>query len=206
MLDSKATQEMWAEPVTLAGKYVRLEPMGTQHAAGLLEIADDEVFQHLSSGRPNDLPEARRMVDKMVDGSVRGGRMCWAQIDIRDSGVGTVAGTTSYYEIYPESRSVAIGFTWLGRNWWRTGLNAEAKLLLLRRAFEDLGAVRVFWQTDIRNTRSQDAIARLGADREGVLRKHKLRPDGTWRDTVQFAMTDEDWPAVRDRLTDTLYS
>lgn len=206
MLDSDTTQEMWDSPVTLAGKYVRLEPMGTQHAAGLLEIADDEVFQHLSSGRPHDLPEARCMVDKMVDGSVRGGRMCWAQIDIRDGGAGPVAGTTSYYEISPESRSVAIGFTWLGRNWWRTGLNTEAKLLLLRRAFEDLGAVRVFWQTDIRNTRSQDAIARLGAEREGVLRKHKLRPDGTWRDTVQFAMTDEDWPTVRERLTSTLYS
>ncbi len=204
MTDSIVAQHMWDARVTIAGKYVRLEPMSAQHSAGLLEIADDDVFEHLSSGRPQDLTEAQRMVEKMVDPDIR--RVCWAQIDIRDGDDGPVAGTTSYYEIHPESRSVAIGFTWLGRNWWRTGLNTEAKLLLLRRAFDDLGAVRVFWQTDIRNTRSQDAIARLGAEREGVLRKHKLRPDGTWRDTVQFAMTDEDWPSVQEKLAAELYS
>lgn len=206
MTETVAEQEMWDAPVTLTGKYVRLEPMGLQHCEALLNIADDEVFEHLSSGRPHDLAETQRMVEKMTDRAVRNHRMCWAQIDIRHGADGVVAGTTSYYEIHPETRSVAIGFTWLGRDWWRTGLNTEAKLLLLRRAFDDLGAVRVFWQTDIRNTRSQDAIARLGAEREGVLRKHKLRPDGSWRDTVQFAMTDEDWPVVREKLTRRLYS
>jgi RimJ/RimL family protein N-acetyltransferase len=205
MAEPVAAPELWSEPVTLSGSTVRLEPLTPAHTAGLLAIADDEVFEHLSSPRPGNPAAADRMVESMTDRTVRGGRVCWAQIDIRDGADEVVAGTTSFYEIYPESRSVAIGYTWLGRAWWRTGLNTEAKLLLLRRAFEDLGAVRVFWHTDIRNTRSQDAIARLGAEREGILRKHKRRPDGSWRDTVQYAMTDDDWPEVRDRLNKKLY-
>jgi len=205
MTESVAAKYIWTDPVTLTGSYVRLEPITADHTSGLLEIADDDVFQHLSSARPCSLDDAARMVASMADRDVGGGRICWAQIDIRNRTDGPIAGTTSYYEIHPESRSVAIGYTWLGRNWWQTGLNAEAKLLLLRRAFEELGAVRVFWHTDIRNTRSQNAIAGLGAEREGVLRKHKRRPDGSWRDTVQFAMTDDDWPGVRDRLEKRLY-
>ena len=110
-------------------------------------------------------------------------------------------GTTSLYEVVPAVRTLAIGHTWLGRAWWRTGHNTESKLLLLRYAFDDLGAARVVWHTDIHNERSQAAIARLGATREGVLRKHRVRFDGTWRDTVQYAMTDDDWPEARDRLT-----
>jgi RimJ/RimL family protein N-acetyltransferase len=89
----------------------------------------------------------------------------------------------------------------VARAWWRTGVNTEAKLMLMRRAFEDLGAERVEWQTDIRNERSQAAIARLGATREGVLRHNRKRADGSWRDSVLFAMTAEQWPAARDRLT-----
>ena len=97
-------------------------------------------------------------------------------------------------------RALGIGHTWLGQRWWRTGHNTEAKLLLLSHAFETLGAVRVVWHTDIRNTRSQAAIERLGAVREGVLRKHRRRCDGSWRDTVQYAMVDDDWPAARTAL------
>ena len=88
----------------------------------------------------------------------------------------------------------------LARPRWRTGVNTEAKLLLLRHAFETLGAVRVEWHTDLCNERSQRAIERLGAVREGVLRRHRLRPDGTWRDTVQYSMTDAEWPQRTDRL------
>ena len=115
-----------------------------------------------------------------------------------------MAGTTSLYEVDPQSRSLAIGHTWLGRAWWRTGHNTDAKLLLMTHAFDTLAAVRVVWHTDIRNTRSQAAIERLGARKEGVLRKHRLRRDGSWRDTVQYGMTDEDWPAARGRLQQRL--
>ncbi len=131
----------------------------------------------------------------------RGERFPYAQFD---AATGEFAGTTSLYDVSPSLRTLAIGHTWLGRRWWRTGHNTESKLLLLTYAFDDLGAVRVVWHTDIYNVRSQDAIARLGATREGVLRKHRLRRDGSWRDTVQYAMTDDDWPAVRDRLTSRL--
>ena len=102
------------------------------------------------------------------------------------------------------SRALGIGHTILGRPWWRTGVNTEAKLLLLERAFDVLGAERVFWHTDIRNERSQRAIARLGASRDGVIRRHRKRPDGTWRDSVLFAMTADEWPAAAARLRERL--
>jgi len=112
-----------------------------------------------------------------------------------------VAGMTCFYDVDAELRTVAIGHTWIGRRFWRTGLNTEAKLLLLTRAFDELGCVRVVWHTDIRNDRSQAAITHLGATREGVLRKHRPRDDGSWRDTVTFSMLDDEWPQARDRLT-----
>ena len=114
---------------------------------------------------------------------------------------GDVAGSTSFYDVNPALRTLAIGHTWLARRFWRTGHNTESKLLLLTHAFDVLGAARVVWHTDVRNERSQAAIARLGAQREGEFRKHRLRRDGSWRTTVQFAMTDDDWPAARERLT-----
>jgi N-acetyltransferase len=192
-----ATTGTWYEAAVLAGQRVRLEPMALAHAPGLLAAADDEVFRHLSIVRPRTVPDAERLVRDLLAARDAGTMLPWVQVDAKS---GEVAGTTSYYEIAPGSRSVAIGHTWLGRRWWRTGVNTEAKLLLLSRAFDVLGAVRVVWHTDVRNERSQTAISRLGARREGILRKHKLRRDGTWRDTVQFAMTDDDWPAARDRL------
>ena len=115
-------------------------------------------------------------------------------------GDGTFVGTTSFYEISPAARAVAIGHTWVARPWWRTFVNTESKLAMLTRAFDDLGAERVVWHTDIRNVRSQEAIARLGARHEGVLRHHRIRRDGSWRDTVQLAMLADEWPAVRARL------
>jgi RimJ/RimL family protein N-acetyltransferase len=130
-----------------------------------------------------------------------GQQVAWAQVD---PGTGTVVGVTSYHDINPQQRALAIGHTIVGRRWWRTGVTTEAKLLLLEHAFDRLGAERVFWYTDIRNDRSQEAIARLGAVREGVLRRHRLRPDGTWRDTVVFGMTVEEWPAASERLRERL--
>jgi RimJ/RimL family protein N-acetyltransferase len=193
--------DWYAMPV-LSGRYVWLEPVGPEHASGLLEAADDDaVFQHLSRDRLRSLDDAAAFVAWARDLRERRQLMPFAQLDVRDGGPGVVAGHTSYYEIQPETRSIAIGYTWLGKRWWRSGLNTESKLLLLEHAFDTLGAVRVVWHTDLRNDRSQAAIARLGAEREGVLRKHKLRRDGTWRDTVQFAMTDDDWPGVRARLS-----
>jgi RimJ/RimL family protein N-acetyltransferase len=186
-----------AAPV-LTGSLVRLEPLTPRHAPALLAAADDdEVFRWLTFVRPRTLLEAEALVERYLGQPV----VPWAQVDVS---TGDVVGMTSYYEIDPAMRTVAIGWTWLARRAWRSGINTEAKLLLLRRAFDDLGCVRVVWHTDIRNERSQAAIARLGAQREGVLRKHKLRPDGSWRDTVTFSMLDDEWPTARAVLEDKL--
>lgn len=190
----------WTDLPTLIGTLIRLEPMREEHAAGYLAAvgdaaAADEVFRWLGLYPPTSLDEARKQV---LDGINSPIRRPFVQLDAT---TGEVAGTTSFYEISPETKSIAIGHTWLGRRWWRQGHNTESKLLLLTYAFETLGTARVVWHTDINNERSQAAIARLGATKEGVLRKHRIRRDGSWRDTVQYSMTDDDWPEVQPRLS-----
>ncbi|MEU8170369.1 bifunctional pyridoxamine 5'-phosphate oxidase family protein/GNAT family N-acetyltransferase [Micromonospora sp. NPDC049004] len=188
----------WHDPVPLRGEHVLLEPLDLAHADDLHSAtADDDVWRHLSVTRPTAPAGTADVVAAALAAQQRGERAPWVQ---RCARTGAVVGTTSYYEIDPERRSVAIGHTFLGRPWWRTGINTEAKLLLLGRAFDDLGAVRVAWHTDIRNARSQAAIERLGATREGVLRMHRQRPDGSWRDTVQYAMTVDEWPNAQATL------
>jgi uncharacterized protein len=136
-----------------------------------------------------------------LDGRAAGVRVPWAQLDSR---TGEVLGTTSFYDFDPRNRSLEIGGTVLARPAWRTGVNTEAKLLLMTRAFEVLGCERVTWHTHSKNLRSQAAIERLGASPEGVIRHHKLLPDGTWRDSARYGMLADEWPAARRRLTDRL--
>jgi len=185
----------WFGTPELVGEHVRLMPLRPIDAEGVLGASDDdEVFRWQAFARPTNLTEAEALVDLYLS---RPGVITWAQVDQR---TGEVAGLTTYYDIDPDQRTVAIGSTWLGRRFWRTGLNTEAKLLLLRRAFDDLGCARVVWHVDILNERSQAAVERIGGVREGVLRKHKIRRDGSWRDTVLYSMTDDEWPEARDRL------
>jgi len=192
-------KSQWYETPDLPGDHVKLVQLHPHHAAGVLAAADDdEVFQWLPVKRPTTLTEAQALVASYLDDPKR---FAWAQIDQHSN---ELAGLTTFYDIDPEARSVAIGFTWLGKKHWRTALNTEAKLLLLSRAFDDLGAVRVVWHTDNLNERSQSAIERLGAKREGTMRKHLRRVDGTWRDTVTFSMLDDEWPAAKERLKSTL--
>ncbi len=191
----------WDETPELVGEHVRLEPLQIHHAEGLLAASDDdEVFTWQSFHRPTTLGEAEALVDLYLG---RPNTRSWAQIDLRSQ---AVAGLTTYYDIDASVRTVAIGSTWLGRRFWRTGVNTESKLLLLRRAFDDLGCARVVWHVDIKNDRSQAAVARIGGVREGVLRKHKIRLDGSWRDTVLFSMTDDEWPSACDALEARLKS
>lgn len=179
----------------LVGEHVRLRALRPDDATGLLAAADsDAVFAWLSIPRPTTADEAHSLIEHYLG---RDDLVAWAQISQID---GSFAGVTTFYDIDPALRTVAIGYTWLGSRFWRSGINTESKLLLLRRAFDDLGCVRVVWHTDILNTRSQDAIERLGAQREGVLRKHRIRRDGSWRDTVTYSMTDDEWPAARGAL------
>ncbi|RLP90101.1 GNAT family N-acetyltransferase [Micromonospora sp. BL4] len=192
----------WHDPAAMAGEHVRLEPLDLAHADELhAATADAEVWRHLNVALPTTPAGTAEVIAAALAAQHRGERVPWVQ---RCAVTGAVVGTTSYYEIDPERRAVAIGHTFLGRPWWRTGINTEAKLLLLTRAFDELGAVRVAWHTDIRNERSQAAIERLGATREGVLRMHRQRPDGSWRDTVQYAMTVDEWPNAQLRLRERL--
>lgn len=189
---------IWFDRPTLIGSYVRLEPLGPEHAEGLYEAGKDpEIWRWLNIKQPSSLAEMRGMLEDDLVRLAAGTRVPWVQID---AVTGEVAGTTSYYEIEPAHRGLYIGGTWIGTRWQRTAMNTEAKLLLLERAFDTLGAIRVGWHTHCRNERSQRAIERLGARREGVLRSHRIRPDGSVRDTICYSMIRDEWPAARDRL------
>ena len=196
----------------LEGRLIRLAPMMAEHAEGYLAAAGagtdaEDVFRWVmtpgsaTSGAPRSLEDARADVAAALAARARGERFAYAQFD---AATGEFAGTSSYYDVVPALRTISIGHTWLGKRWWRRGHNTESKLLMLTHAFDTLGAARVVWHTDIYNERSQAAIARLGATREGELRKHRIRRDGSWRTTVQYSMTDDDWPAARQHLTERL--
>jgi RimJ/RimL family protein N-acetyltransferase len=192
----------WTTSVPLAGRHVRLEPLTPAHSDGLFEaLSDDEVWRYLPRLKVRSREEMADHVAEILQAQWRGDQVPWAQVE---PDTGAVIGMTSYHDIDPERRSVGIGHTMVGRRWWQSGVNTEAKLMLLERAFEVLGAERVFWYTDIRNERSQRAIARLGASRDGIIRRHRLRPDGTWRDSVMFAMTADEWPGAAQRLRERL--
>jgi len=192
----------WLTAANMRGEHVILEPLDLSHVDGLFAAtADPEVWRYMTRAQPDSPEELAGQVREALHAHQVGVRVPWVQ---RSTATGEIIGTTSYYEIDDVNRSVAIGHTIIGRPWWRTGVNTEAKLLLMGRAFDELGAVRVVWHTDLRNERSQRAIERLGAVREAVLRRHKLRADGTWRDSVQYAMTVDDWPSARSRLAEML--
>jgi RimJ/RimL family protein N-acetyltransferase len=193
----------WHESLQLQGYGLTLTPLAAADANDLLTALGPpeesaEVVAHLTFGPPPDVAAATKIIEAAVDDR---DRIAYGQ---RLSSTGELVGSTSFYEINPSLRSLAIGHTWVARPHWRTFVNTASKLIMLERAFEGLGAERVVWHTDIRNTRSQDAIARLGATREGVLRHHRIRVDGSWRDTVQYSMLSEEWPAAKARLTASL--
>jgi RimJ/RimL family protein N-acetyltransferase len=183
----------WIEPVTLTGTHVILEPAADRHVGDLLAAAqDDAVWEHLPWPRPHTEAEVAAMLD-----DERRVAYPFAQVDAAG---GRAVGITTYRDVDERHRTLEIGGTWLGRPWWRTAINTEAKLLFLGHAFDTLGANRVAIKTDIRNERSQVAIARLGAVREGVVRHQYVRRDGTLRDTVLYSVIPEEWPAVRAHL------
>jgi RimJ/RimL family protein N-acetyltransferase len=196
--DYVRTRPAWLEQPSLRGTHVVLSALRASDAADLLPIyMDEEVARHLTVPRPRDIAGATAMIEIALAKYAAEQQVPWI---IRDVETGEAIGTTSYYGFSAANQTIAIGHTQVARARWRTAVNTEAKLLLMTRAFETLRLGRIEWHTDIRNERSQAAIARLGATREGVLRRHKRRADGTWRDSVQFAMTVDEWPAARDRL------
>lgn len=192
----------WLVPPTLSGRWVRLEPLEDRHAEGLFEASrDPEIWRHLIIPQPQSVAEMREYIATARVPSFEGPQLPFATINLAD---GSVAGTTRFMAMVAAHRVLEIGWTWLAPRHQRTAINTECKLLLLRHAFEMLGAQRVQLKTDIRNTKSQAAIERLGAVREGVLRALRIRTDGSPRDTVFYSILRDEWPTVRARLEQAL--
>ncbi len=169
-------------PIVLKGENARLEPLDAKHAEGLFAIGQEEkIWRYLLRPKLESVADAQGFVEEAQRVAATGSQLPFAIIDQKSN---QVAGSTRYLDIRPNDRAIEIGWTWLGREFQRTAINSECKYLLLRHAFEDLGAVRVTVKTDGRNEQSQRAIERLGAVREGVLRKHMVMWDGYVRDTV----------------------
>lgn len=190
--------ETWVSPVTLTGKYVRLEPLSEAHAPVLAEIGcDDRIWALMLYGWIRSEADMRRWVRDLLDRQAQGTDVPFAVVHLAS---GRVAGATRYMEIRPPHRGLEIGGTWYGLEFQRTVVNTEAKYLLLKHAFETLGAIRVQFKSDVRNERSWRAIERLGAKREGILRNHYILPDGTIRDSVYYSILDREWPEVKANL------
>jgi N-acetyltransferase len=185
------------EPVTLSSAALRLEPMTADHAAALEAAARDGELWTL---RVTSVPapgEATAYVENALKGLAEGHMLPFVVIDPAS---GRVIGSTRYHDIVPSVERLEIGYTWYGKSWQRTHVNTTAKLLLMQHAFETLGAKLVGWRTDNYNFASQRAIERLGARKDGVLRHHALRRDGTVRDTVMYSLAAGEWPEVKAHL------
>jgi RimJ/RimL family protein N-acetyltransferase/nitroimidazol reductase NimA-like FMN-containing flavoprotein (pyridoxamine 5'-phosphate oxidase superfamily) len=188
----------WLEPAVMRGKHVVLEPLEMSHSDELLEaLGDDEVWRYTPFVRPQTREEMASVLSAILG---EAGRVAWVQ---RCALSGSLLGTTS---VCPDERfkSLEIGGTMLARKAWRTGVNTEAKLMLLERAFDLLGAQRVSWQADVLNVRSQQAIERLGATREGTLRANRFRNDGSPRDSAVYSMVAQEWPKAQSTLRSRL--
>ncbi|HWI81430.1 GNAT family N-acetyltransferase [Ramlibacter sp.] len=185
------------EPCTLESRGVRLEPLTLDHVAGLEAAARDGELWTL---RVTSVPapgEAPGYVAAALKGYQDGHMLPFA---VRDLASGAVIGTTRYHDIVPAVERLEIGYTWYARRWQRSHVNTTCKLLLMSHAFDALGAQLVGWRTDNFNFASQRAIERLGAKKDGVLRHHALRRDGTVRDTVMYSLAAGEWPEVKSHL------
>ena len=195
-------------PVTLTGRHVRLEPLAAAHADALVRNgADAEVWRWMPSLRDDPRKSVRAWCETVMPMHARGEMVAFAIVDLArgpssqgsDAASEAVGGTT-FFDYSEAHRRVEVGYTWLAKSAWRSAINTECKYLLLRHAFEVLGLNRVQFKTDARNVRSQTAITRLGAVREGVLRSHMMMPDGWVRDSVMFSIVAAEWPVVKARL------
>ena len=191
-------------PVILEGTYVRLEPLAPAHAQDLFDSSrQPEIWEFLIAAPIGTLEEMRGWIDKAMKQMAAGTQIWFAIVRRTDN---RAVGVTSYLNISHADRGLEIGGTWLSMEVWRTAINSECKYLLLCHAFETLGCIRVQLKTDERNLRSQRAIARLGAVKEGILRKYQVTHSGHQRNTVMFSIVDSEWPGVRVRLEGMLAS
>ncbi len=189
------------EPITLADERVRLEPLGLGHVEGLKRAAADGELWTIRVTSVPDPDDTRGYVERALQAFAEGHRLAFVVLDAKS---GEVIGSSSYHDIVPAVERLEIGYTWYAKSRQRSHVNASAKLLLMTHAFETLGAKLVGWRTDNFNFASQRAIERLGARKDGVLRHHALRRDGTIRDTVMYSMSVGEWPEAKAELQSRL--
>jgi len=185
------------KPVTLEGLGIRLEPLSSEHVEALGAAASDGRLWELWFTSVPEPTGVAAYITKALDGQAQGHMLPWV---VRDVASGEVAGTTRYHDIVPEIDRVEIGWTWYGKRWQRTRVNTVCKLLLFEHAFETLGCKVVGLRTDNFNFASQRAIEALGAKKDGVLRHHQARRDGTVRDSMMYSVLAAEWPDVRRHL------
>jgi RimJ/RimL family protein N-acetyltransferase len=191
----------WAQPVTLTGDLVRLEPLAASHTEELVAAASDGRLWELWY---TAVPALEAMAGDVARRLAERDAGTLVPFTVRRADTGAVIGSTNYMNIEPEAPRLEIGGTWNAASAQRSGTNSESKLLLLGHAFEQLGAIAVEFRTHWHNRQSRTAIAALGAKQDGVLRNHRRLPDGSLRDTVVFSILESEWPAVRAGLVSRL--
>jgi N-acetyltransferase len=181
----------------LEGRIVRLEPITAQHEPALWEAAQDERIWEVAHLRIRTRDDFALWMKDALDGQARRAAAPFVTVDLAS---GQILGSTRFATLRPRDRSLEIGWTWLNPAAWGTGANVEAKLLMLTRAFEELGCLRVEFKTDANNERSRAALAALPAQFEGVHRKHMIVREGERRDSAWYSILDDEWPTVKENL------
>jgi N-acetyltransferase len=190
----------FVEPVELEDRGIKLVPLALAHEDGLRAAAADGALWNIRVTSVPEPDQTRKYIEDALTMRQDGNRFAFA---ITDAATGTVLGSSSYHDILPAVKRVEIGYTWYAKRCQRTHINTTCKLILMTHAFDTLGCNVVGWRTDNFNHASQAAIERLGARKDGVIRGHALRRDGTIRDTVMYSLTQGEWPEVKAHL---LYS
>ena len=193
----------FVQPLVMRHNGVRLEPLALSHEDGLRAAAADGELWKLRITSVPEPHETRAYIETALKMREDGHRFAFAVVD---DATGTVLGTTSYHDILPAVKRVEIGWTWYRKSAQRSHVNTTAKLLMMGHAFDQLGCNVVGWRTDNYNFASQRAIERLGAKKDGVIRGHALRRDGTIRDTVMYSMRAGEWPEARAQLLYLLHT
>jgi len=189
---------MNVHPITLTGRIVRLEPLAEAHIPALAAAgAYESIWQYMRYGFVDTEEKMGDLVHYLLRLQAKGTDLPFAVVHLTS---GQAVGMTRFMDIQPENRALEIGGTWYTPAVQRTAVNTECKYLLMTCAFETLGCIRVQIKTDLRNERSQRAIERIGAVREGVLRRHMILPDGYARSSVYYSVLEEEWPGVKERL------
>jgi RimJ/RimL family protein N-acetyltransferase len=185
-------------PVTLKGKFVRLEPLTQAHTSQLAKVGlEPEIWRFMRYGKVETEEQLGSWVHDLLELQAQGSDLPFAVIHLSS---GNAIGCTRYLHIDLQDRSLEIGGTWYGLDYQGTLVNTECKYLLLQHAFDTLECIRVWFKADARNARSLRALERIGAVKEGILRNHMILPDGHIRDSVVYSLIPEEWPQVKTRL------